>query len=112
MVPLTVLPFCRWRGPDVAAGRFACGSPHLIVGSAGVQATTCLACPYANAPAAKPVQAKTSRVCKHLGTKTRETVPCEDCTGKPVQLFLYICYHPAHDKTTLAACQHCQEREV
>jgi hypothetical protein len=114
------LPFCRWRGAERTPGRYACHSPKLIVGPAGVDASLCMGC-YCrdHEPLSIPV-VPADRVaalfCVHLGGETGERRQCPTCAGH-VEIKLRACAE--HGSCTLykllddvVCCQGCPDYDA
>ncbi|MFO0929415.1 MAG: hypothetical protein U0736_20700 [Gemmataceae bacterium] len=81
------LPVCRWRGEAVPASGYACHSPKLVVGPAGVTAELCGGCYCRDHP---PVPARHAPPpCRHLGGVVG-TQTCPTCTGR-VRLKVFAC---------------------
>ena len=122
------LPVCRWRGDELSPGRYACRSPKLLVGAAGVTAETCVSCYCCDHECtlemlnsrfrikAGPHPGDANRVirldCVHRGPATKE-VDCEHCKGR-VRLKVFAC--AKHQECTIqkkvgaiAVCAGCQD---
>jgi hypothetical protein len=53
----------------------------------------------------------TRALCMHLGQETGERRPCTSCRGR-VELKVFVCFHPAHQTTSLDQCHHCPDFEA
>lgn len=127
MSSLVEPPVCRWRGDALAEDRFACTSPKLVVGAAGVSAEACRTCYCRDHEADVALLALRAAVerrwaagtggavrCRHRGAVQREQ-PCSRCPGA-VRLKVLAC--AKHGECTLtralpglACCATCADRD-
>jgi hypothetical protein len=65
---------------------------------------------YVSDPAYRRLWDGLSNRCRHLGALLT-TELCQTCSGR-VELKVFACHHPLHQRTTLAQCTHCPDFEA